>query len=105
MTYYNTTKSTGEELGRFKFSAERQERLVLAYFRDRAWRGFTPSQVRLGMKTQAPLTSIRRAIANLTKEGLLRKSDLQAPGPYGRPEHIWTLPPANKPLPAQRRLL
>ena len=100
--YYNTTKSQGRDLGRYKAKADSQEVLVLAYFRERAWSGFTPSQVRLGLKTRAPITSIRRAITNLTIDGLLVKTEEQKPGPFDKPEHVWTLPPAR---PTQERLL
>lgn len=103
MTYYNTTGSVGADLARFKVRATSQEGRVLLYFRERPWRGFTPSQVRLGLKTEAPLTSIRRAITDLTIKGLLVKTDEQKLGPYGDPEHVWELP--KPPAPEQGSLL
>ena len=39
----------------------------------------------------APLTSIRRAIHDLTDKGLLFKTDRKRHGLYGRPEYIWSL--------------
>jgi len=36
-----------------------------------------------------PLTSIRRAISDLTKEGYLVKTDRMVKGIYGEPNHIW----------------
>ena len=40
-----------------------------------------------------PLTSIRRALTNLTNAGELVKTDKQMKGMYGRPEHQWRLAP------------
>lgn len=36
---------------------------------------------------ETPLTSIRRSISTLTKEGILVKTDLKADGLYGRTEY------------------
>ena len=38
------------------------------------------------------LTSVRRAISNLTAAGVLVKLDLVVDGPWGRPEGLWSLP-------------
>ena len=39
----------------------------------------------------APLTSIRRAMTTLTKDGKLIKTDKQVPGIYGTPNYKWKL--------------
>jgi Fe2+ or Zn2+ uptake regulation protein len=38
-----------------------------------------------------PLTSIRRALTNLEKRGLVRKCEEVTVGAYGRNEHLWEL--------------
>lgn len=40
---------------------------------------------------RVPITSIRRSISNLTKEGLLRKTSGTVKGSYGMREHLWTI--------------
>ena len=56
---------------------------------------FTPSAIRRMVLPDAPLTSVRRAMTNLTKDGLLEKTELKAEGIYGRPEHFWKYKPVN----------
>jgi hypothetical protein len=38
-----------------------------------------------------PLTSVRRAISTLTREGVLKKTDKQRTGYYGKREYMWRL--------------
>ena len=40
---------------------------------------------------QVPLSSIRRGISNLKKQGYLKKTNETKIGIYGKPEHIYTL--------------
>jgi len=56
---------------------------------------YTPSQVMNWLRDDLgnpPLTSIRRAMSNLSTRGLLVKTNKQHPGLYGRPEYYWKLP-------------
>jgi hypothetical protein len=73
--------------------AVRQEDLLLTWFRSdlRPGRRFTPSEVHNHFG-QWPLTSIRRALTNLTTLGLLthHKAD-RRPGPFGAKESTWSL--------------
>lgn len=92
MTYYNTTHESGNNLTQFELKASSQEQMILDFFRRHPGEMFTPSDiwVRLHSKMKrAPLTSIRRAITNLTGPGGLEKTDLKTMGPYGRPEYYW----------------
>ena len=93
-SYYNTTHSTSPELGRFESQAKRQESWVLEKFSSYGTVRMSPSTIHKGAPKNWPLTSIRRAMTNLTNQGKLIKTDTQARGPYGRPEYLWTLPPA-----------
>ena len=45
----------------------------------------------LGPTSHAPLTSIRRALSNLTYGGKLMKANKTKIGLYGKPEHYYTL--------------
>ena len=57
-----------------------------------AFRWWSPSEILIYcMKHTVPLTSVRRAVTNLTNRGDLVKTDKQVKGPYGRPEYQWRL--------------
>ena len=90
--YYNTTRSAGGELRRFKGKAANQAQKILNYFREFEPFGYTPSEIcRLVFRDKVPLTSVRRAMTDLTSARFLTKTDEQKRGPYGRPEYVWRL--------------
>src|SRR5580692_380235 len=76
----------------FERKAKHQEDLVLKYW---VWNRGSPSRIHQLLIDQGliaentPLTSIRRAISNLTKRGLLRKTNVKVQGLYGRSENLW----------------
>lgn len=77
--------------------AQTQEQTILAFFRQHVGRMFTPSEIHQRLFTPAtPLTSVRRAITNLTEAGDITKTDIRTMGPYGVAEHCWYLRPAPK---------
>jgi Fe2+ or Zn2+ uptake regulation protein len=93
-TFHNTVGLRGQPLIDAVRAAEGQEAIVLAVF-EHAGRALTPSEVWRLISDAGhlwPLTSVRRAISNLTREGLLVKLDVQRTGIYGKPEHHWALP-------------
>lgn len=90
--YYDTTRLPLDALASAVRRAEQQDDAVLAAFRCHLI--LAPSRchsVVTATGTPMLLTSVRRAIANLTKAGALRKLDRMSPGPYGSPEHLWEL--------------
>ncbi len=96
-SYHNTTDSVQPDLGKYEKKAKSQEDQILEWFKTDAalagvGKGFSPSVIKaiLFLNT-APLTSIRRAMTNLTNRGELVKSDRQRKGPFGRPEYEWRL--------------
>lgn len=95
-SYHNTTKLPPRKVAEFEAQAERQEDIVIFWFQEMDIPA-PPSLVHEELISRnliggnTPLTSIRRAISNLTKEGLLRKTDEQMPGAFGRPEYCWKL--------------
>jgi hypothetical protein len=92
-SFYNTAKLSGEELKQAIAHAKSQEETILLLFTNR-FRTATPSQVKQALKwcdKHWEITSVRRALSNLTKDGKLEKTHHQRPGPHGMPEHIWQL--------------
>ena len=89
MTYFNTTNEHGQELHRYRTNALNQEDRIKRFF----MKGGTasPSQVHQRLFADAPVTSVRRAITNLTDKGVLEKTDTKILGPFGRPEYCWRL--------------
>ena len=91
-TYHNTTELSGDELKQAIDKAVSQDDKVLIYFRNNADKEFTPSEVHKEIfPANVPLTSVRRALSNLTRKGYLEKTDNQKTGVYGRPEYTWQL--------------
>lgn len=95
--YHNTTNQTGEQLDIFSVAAKTQDELILDFFKRTNPISNSPSNVHrilLNLKmidSNTPLTSIRRSITNLTKQGKLIKTDEQVKSIYGRPEYVWKL--------------
>lgn len=94
--YYNTTKEEGSQLDLFIEQAENQQDVIFNVFKSQK-RPLSPSDVFKILnkfrteKEQMLLTSIRRAITDLTSENKLIKTDQKKPGIYGRNEFIWKL--------------
>ena len=92
--YYNTTHLTADQLREAIESCNRQEIRVRQLYRQygdmtpsECHRHFTDDPTQAGY---APLTSIRRAIHDLTDKGLLFKTDRKRTGIYGRDEYVWS---------------
>lgn len=90
MTYYNTNQLDSQQKARATRDNANQEQLIRFAFADGGWH--SPSEVLRFVEDNGerwPLTSVRRAITNLTESGYLEKGDKTSPGMYGRPEHLW----------------
>ena len=93
--YYNTTNESGNQLQAFTDKAGAQDKLVLALFKQHGT--LSPSKVyefliKAKQITPAtPITSIRRSITNLTRDGYLLKTEDKVKGTYGRSEKVWKL--------------
>lgn len=94
--FYNTTNETNPELKAYREKAMKQDDVIMLFFETAFNPYYTPSEVWQGTLPNAPLTSIRRSITNLTDDGRLVKTQRKRKGLYGRPEYIWTLPEASK---------
>lgn len=97
MSYHNTTNQTGEQLDIFSVAAKSQDELVLTFFKNYPNHDFSPSKlheylIKYKLIDEAtPLTSIRRALTNLTGAGKLIKTDKKVMSKYNRPEYVWKL--------------
>jgi predicted ArsR family transcriptional regulator len=100
MTYFNTTHRAGKELAEYKEKATSQEELILRYFLSRPKQFATPSKVLrrcfICHGQNVPITSVRRAMTNLTKSGDLVKTEHTMIGVFGRPEYFWQLAPKHR---------
>jgi predicted ArsR family transcriptional regulator len=97
MTYFNTTQEVGRELHEWEAKAKSQEDLILVYFQARGGE-WSPSQIlQRVFSGRIPITSVRRAMTNLTDQGQLFKTDHKCRGSFGRPEYLWRLPTPRDP--------
>jgi len=98
MAYYNTNRETGPTLSLSWGKSNKQENMILEIFSDKmrhTLNGLAPHQVRDQIVQRYgkryPLTSIRRAISNLTDNGKLMKLERMVMGNYGKKVHTWRL--------------
>ena len=90
MSFYNTIEETGEELATSQKKAQTQQDVIYQYFLT-CGRPLSPSMVLDELRLNCPITSVRRAMTNLTKEGKIAKIQEYVEGSYGKPEHLWRL--------------
>jgi len=90
MSYYNTTNLSGFDLKESKRKASTQEDRILHFFERNQGNRYSPEEIQTYCQmVTRPLTSVRRAITNLTSDGYLRKTNDMKPGIYGKPVHTW----------------
>lgn len=88
--YYNTTLLMGEDLLKEIANAKGQNEKILLFFKNHPINYYTPAQIcEKVFSNSIPVTSVRRAITNLTDEGILIKTDKQKPGNYGKLNYCW----------------
>ena len=92
--YYNTVPVDVKLLREYVEKAANQQEAILEIFELKGC-ALGPSEVwefyRHALGKDTPLTSIRRAITNLTEVGKLEKTAVTRIGPYGRHENLWRL--------------
>ena len=90
--YFNTLGETGEELEQSQAHTEHQEAVILGFFKSHRGRRFTPFEVRSIINWHAkPITSVRRAMTNLTSRGFLVKTAEMRMEQLGKPNHTWMM--------------
>ena len=95
--YFNTTNEKGEQLKASRLKSGCQNAKILDMFTHYHYREFTPDEIWNHFEVNGsdwPLTSIRRAINTLTKEGYLDKLETKRIGMYGKETHTWKLKPS-----------
>ena len=91
-SYHNSTNASGALLDRYEDKAVSQDMRILAYFTVAPFAAYSPSSLlKWVFDGSVPITSVRRALTNLTDAGELVKTDKQEKGPYGRLEYMWRL--------------
>ena len=91
MTFYNTIKEQPSKLAESIAKAKTQEEKIIKCFKQYE-RPLSPSMVLSILNINSPITSIRRAMTNLSNEGKLEKTKDYVMGNYGKKEHLWRLP-------------
>lgn len=93
--FYNTININGQNLLNAIENAKKQEDRIMVIMQAKR-RPMSPSEIHsvylAWFTKRTPITSIRRALTNLTKADKLEKTDIQIQGIYGKPEHKWQLP-------------
>lgn len=92
MTYYATTSVDARQRRAYRNAAAGQEAAILNYFRAQgAGYAASPERIQANVLPSAPITSVRRAMTNLTQRGELVRQPRTIEGLYGRPVHLWAL--------------
>lgn len=91
MSFYNTNKENPEEFADSSRKAKRQEIVIYDLFL-LFNEPLSPSMVCKALDEKWPITSIRRAMTNLTDDGMIVKTQETVKGVYGKNEHLWSLP-------------
>ena len=92
MSYYNTTKQKANNLKDWELKALSQESLIRKFMELNKDISFTPFEIQEAFLEEDviwPITSVRRALTNLTKDNVLIKTDELVPADYGRPNYKW----------------
>jgi hypothetical protein len=91
--FYNTTKESGEQLQMFTDKAISQEEKIMVifkqYYRLTAYECY--QYYLLKHEVNTPLTSIRRAITNLTNKDKLVMTEFKKKGGYGMNNYVYKL--------------
>ena len=97
-SFHNTIDLRGEQLARAHARAATQEEIVLGIFHASHKGLLTPEDVLRLMPARTPITSVRRAMTNLTERGQLVKTEHFTLGQYGVRVHYWSLVTPQRPL-------
>lgn len=90
-SFHNTIKASGDTLIAHTITCKSQEERILAIFKETR-RSMTPFEVEkeyIKLYPVVPITSIRRAMSNLTKDSKLIKTSAMNNERYGKPNFTW----------------
>ena len=86
--FYNTINEVTNTLVNSHSKTRTQEKVILDCFKS-AQEPLSPSMVHFLTKIKCPMTSIRRAMTDLSNAGKLVKTDQFTIGKFGKREHLW----------------
>lgn len=89
--FHNTIRATGDNLIAHTITCKSQEDRILAIFKE-SGKSMTPFEVEeayIKLYPKVPITSIRRAMSNLTKDNKLVKTNAMKQGGYDKPNFMW----------------
>ena len=86
--FYNTINEVTNTLVASNNTSRTQEKVILDCFKS-AQEPLSPSMVHFLTKLKCPITSIRRAMSDLSKDGKLVKLEQFTIGKFGKREHLW----------------
>lgn len=93
--YYNTTNEQGNTLKKSHKKSMKQQDMALAVFQKHPNVKMTPVDIANGVRhyfgKKYPITSIRRCISDLTKDGRIEKTATKREGMYGKMNYTWKL--------------
>ena len=95
LIFHDTVPLPDKEIPKARRMAKKQKAKILMYFRANSDKNFTPAEMYALIKTlsnkEILLTSVRRSITNLTKEGRLIKCQYSESreGRYGKLNRTW----------------
>jgi hypothetical protein len=89
LDFHNTINESGEKLTELKQNAKTQQEKILWYFFMNKDHAYTPFEIQVCVLPNAPITSIRRAITNLTTQGQLIRTDAKKEEQYGVMNYKW----------------
>lgn len=90
-SYHNTTNEQREDLSQSEAKAKTQDEAVLELLKKIPDNSYTPCEIHNMLNLNCPLTSTRRALSNLTKQGLAIRTKKKKLGIYGKLNYCWTL--------------
>jgi len=94
--FYNTINLNSDELIKARLKAKSQEDFIKVVFNLNKDLKVTPSQMhKIVNNSSIPITSIRRAMTNLSNENFLEKTYEKQIGLYGKKEHMWKVKTVN----------
>ncbi|MBL6985275.1 MAG: hypothetical protein ISR74_06750 [Candidatus Thioglobus sp.] len=95
ISHHDTTNLSKEDLVLAEKRAKKLEEHVLDLYQKRWMEYISPPSAKRHidkiLQKDTLLTSVRRAISNLTRDGYLEKTDVMVDGGHGSPVHCWKL--------------
>lgn len=91
MTFFNTTGETGEVLRESKDKAFNQQVEIYNFLKRHPKKSYTPCEIQELVLPKAPITSVRRALTNLTAARHIQKTHNMRQGKDGKYVHTWRL--------------